>query len=185
MTDEQIVALLYRRDEAALKEIDRAYGRYLHSIARNILLDAQDAEECVNDALLRAWNAIPPHRPENLATFLGKIVRNLAINRVQKQHAKKRGGEVDTILTELEECIPGGQNPEDALMGSELTETIRAFLHTLPEDKRTVFVRRYWYAEPIRRIAAESRRSPAAVTMLLQRMRRDLMEYLQKRRWMQ
>jgi len=185
MTDEQILALLNRRDEAAVKEIERAYGRYLHAIARNILHNAQDAEECVNDALLRAWNAIPPHNPKNLATFLGKIVRNLAINRAQKQHAIKRGGEAETILLELQECVPGGQSPEDALMGSALAEAIRAFLDTLPEDKRTVFVRRYWYAEPVWRIAVESKRSPAAVTMLLQRIRRDLMDYLLERRWMQ
>lgn len=181
MTDYRLLALYAQRSEEAIAESERRYGSYLKTIARNILGDEREAEECVNDALLRAWNAIPPHAPENMATYLGKITRNLAINRYRAQRAEKRGGGLGEILSELDACIPSGPHPEEAFSANELNEAINAYLRSLSVEKRTLFLRRYWYADPIKAIAKDVGKSPAAVAMALSRMRADLKTFLCER----
>lgn len=181
MEEQHILALFTARSEEALSACQRLYGRYLFAIARRITGSSRDAEECMNDALLRAWNAIPPHSPENMASYLGRIVRNLALNRVEQQQTQKRGGRLGRLVMELEECLPGGPSPEDALDRSLLTEALNGFLASLPSSKRILFVRRYWYGESIAGIALSTCRTPGAVAMTLSRLRKECKVYLSER----
>ncbi len=181
MDDRQIVALFWHRAEAAIAEAAKKYGTYCRYIANQILENEQDSEECVNDALLRAWNAIPPQKPENLAAFLGKITRNLALDRYKYNHREKRGsGQVVLALEELDQCIPGGKDPEQLLSDRELTEVLNGFLAGLPLRKRQIFVRRYWYFSSIREIAGAYHMSESNVKIILMRTRRELKQYLEK-----
>ena len=169
MQDSEIIALYWQRDEAAIAETSRKYGAYCFRIAANILTAQEDAEECVNDAYHRAWNAIPPERPEHLGAWLGRVVRNVALGRWQHAHARKRNRGMTTLLSELEECIPSPQNVETALDEQELGERISIWLRSLPQEDRILFVRRYWYGVPLNALAKEQH-SPAA--RLAQRMYR-------------
>ncbi len=180
--DETIVRLFFDRNEQALTEVLAKYGAYLRSIARNILGDEGAAEECANDALLQAWKSIPPNRPADLKAYLGKIARNLSFNRYQKEHAKKRGGgETESVLEELEECIPGGRNPEEEVIQKELAAEINAFLSKLPKDRRILFVSRYFYSDSVSSIAARFGISENAVSVRLNRLRKQLKSHLQER----
>ena len=128
MEDDKIIALYWARKEEAISETDRKYGSYCRSISFRILNDKEDSEECVNDTWLHTWNAIPPGKPEFLAGFLGKIVRNLSISKYRAGHAQKRGsGETQALLDELEECIPSGKSVEDEIEGRE-TAILRLFI---------------------------------------------------------
>ena len=139
MEDARIVQLYWNRDQAAISQTAAKYGGYCTSIARNILGNAQDAEECVNDTYLNAWNAMPPHRPSILATFLGKITRNLSFNRYKRQHAEKRGaGELPLVLEELGECVSGREDVEQEIVYHELVKALEAFLQTLSVKKRRI-----------------------------------------------
>ncbi len=181
MEDERIVGLFWERNEQALAESEAKYGAYCHAIARNILASREDAEECVNDTWLRAWNAMPPQRPAVLAAFLGKITRNLSFDRYRKLHREKRGGgEISLVLDELEECIPGGEDPEAQLQLKELTAEIARFLSTLSREKRTMFLLRYWYAESIAEIARRLAMSENNVSVSLNRIRTKLRDHLAK-----
>ena len=181
MEDHDIVALYWRRDEAALAETERRYGRYCYAIANGILRDEEDARECVNDAFLAAWNAIPPHRPALLSAFLGKITRRLALKKRRDQSAAKRGGgSVSLSLYELAECIPAGERPEDSLDAAALTELLDAFLETLSPEDRRVFLRRYWYCDSVREIAPRYGYSQSKVKMTLKRARDKLRALLEK-----
>ena len=162
MEDERIVLLYWDRDEAAISESSMKYGAYCTSIAQNILKNPADAEECVNDTWLHAWNAMPPHRPSLLSTFLGKITRNLSFDLYRKMHRGKRGGsQVDAVLDELEECVSGKDNIERQWEMKELVAEINQFLQKLPEEKRCMFVLRYWYVDSIGEIAGRRRESRA------------------------
>ncbi len=180
MDDAHIVALYFDRNEAAIEETNRRFRPYLTRIARNILTSEQDAEECVNDTYLRAWNAIPPHRPVRLATFLGKIARRLALDRYAALTAEKRGGgQTETLLEEWRDCLPqtdGGQFADDLA----LKDAFDRFLQGLPAHKRRLFVRRYWYAEPIATLARDAGQSESSVKMQLLRTRCQLREFLEK-----
>lgn len=181
MDDCEIVELYWERSESAVTETAKKYGRYCLSIAENILHDRRDSEECVNDTYLRAWESIPPNRPSMLSTYLGKITRNLALNRQRNHTAKKRGrGQMPLVLDELEECIPALDTTGSIVDDIVLRETLDRFLETLPETARIIFVRRYWYMSPIREIAEDLKISESRVKMSLLRSRDGLREMLTK-----
>ncbi len=182
LDDGRIIQLYFERNEQAIAETARKYGNYCTAIARNILGNPEDAEECVNDTYLNTWNAIPPHKPQALSTFLGKIVRNLAFNRYQHNTAAKRGGgEIPLVLDELAYCVSDTEDVTHAYAMKELSSAINDFLGTLPKDKRNIFICRYWYTESIADIAARYRMEYAAVSMTLHRLRKKLHDYLIER----
>lgn len=181
MEDSQIVDLFWQRDERAISEIGQKYGRYCHAIANNILHNRQDAEEVVNDTYIGAWNAMPPHRPVILSTFLGKITRRLSLKKWRARTAeKRRGDELAVALDELEACIPSAQSMDQTLEERELTQIINAFLDTLPTDARRVFLRRYWYFDSISEISFRFGFGSSKVKMMLKRTREKLLVRLQK-----
>jgi len=181
MEDSVIVELYWRRDEKAVTETDAKYGSYCRSIAFNILADREDTEECVNDTYMGAWNSIPPHRPEILATFLGKITRRLSIKKWREKYAAKRGGgEIALALDELSECVPSHQNVEDELEISELTQTLNNFVISLPVKEMRVFICRYWYLDSISDISRQFGFSESKVKSMLFRTRHRLLTHLEK-----
>ena len=179
MEDYKIVDLYWERKEKAIAETEKKYGRLFRRIAGNILGSAQDAEECVNDAYVRAWESIPPQKPEKLSAFLGKITRNLALNRYAREHAQKREGGMPLILDEVAELIADRSlpAPDDALAFREL---INRFLADLPPRTRIVFVKRYWYMYSTKEIAASCAISEGSVKMLLMRTRNQLKKRLEQ-----
>ena len=181
MDDELIVKLYWDRSEHAISETSQKYGAYCHSIAYGILQSREDAEESVNYTYMDAWNAMPPHRPSILATFLGKITRRISIDRWRSLNRIKRGGgEVTLALEELEQCIAGGQSPEREIEKKELVQAINRFLDKLPILERRVFLARYWYMESIQQIEARFRFSQSKVTSMLFRTRNKLRRLLEK-----
>ena len=182
MDDAQIVQLYWDRNEQAIRATADKYGNYCTSIAKNILGNQEDAEECVNDAYLNAWNAMPPHRPSILSTFLGKITRNLSFNRYKHNTADKRGGgEMPAVLEELSDFVSGKDNVEQAFDQKELTKAIDTFLDGLSPKKRSIFVSRYWYTDSISEIAVRHNMSDGAVSMALNRIRLKLHNHLLER----
>ena len=182
MEDEQIIKLYLKRSEKALEETQNKYGPYCYRIAKNILTVREDAEECVNDTYLNAWNSMPAHWPKQLATFLGKITRNLAFNRYQHDHTKKRGGgEIALILDELADCISGADDVEQIVDRQELIKAIDSFVKSLSVNKRNIFVRRYWYADPVTEIANDLGMLQGTVSKTLGRTRKELRAYLAER----
>ena len=185
MDDAKIVQLYLDRNEQAIPETAIMYGNYCNSIAKNILGNQEDAEECVNDTYLNTWNAIPPHKPKMLSTFLGKIVRNLAFNRYKHNTADKRGsGEITLVLDELASCVSSNDDVERTYEHKELVAAINDFLGILPSEKRNIFVCRYWYSDSIADIATRYDMTYAAVSMTLNRLRTKLHNYLIKRGYM-
>jgi len=166
----------------ALSEARRKYYNYCYSIAFGILGCNEDAEECVNDTLARAWNAIPPARPYVLRTFLGKITRNLSLNALEKMNAEKRGlGQVPIALSELGECVPGSVYEDERYFDDEtITQAINKFLSKLTTEQQKVFVRRYWYASSIEEIAIDYSISESKVKSILFRLRKKLKRELEK-----
>ena len=181
MTDEKIVDLYWRRDESAVTETQLKYEKYLTKVAYNILYNIEDSMESVNDTYLRAWKAIPPHRPQVLSTFLAKITRRVAIDMVRRQNRNKRvPSEYTTSLTELEECIADGNTPEKQLDGYLLEGVINKYLRTLPEATRNLFIGRYFYMDSLKEAAQYCGMSEAKAKTLLYRARIGLKEYLEK-----
>ncbi len=181
MDDEKIIELYWSRSEAAISETDCKYGNYCFSIAKNILANKEDAEESVSDTYLAAWNAMPPQRPSLLATFLGKITRNLAIDRWRAQNRQKRGGgEIILALEELEDCIGAGQSVDAAMERKRFVSVFNHFLDTLPETERRIFLCRYWYLDPVAEIADRFGFSVSKVTSMLHRTRKKLHTVLEK-----
>lgn len=181
MDDSKIIELYMDRSEQAISETARKYGRYCHYIAYNILHNDEGSEECVNDTYLRTWNSIPPKRPNKLQTFLGKITRNLSLNKYEKQSAEKRGsGQIPLILDELTECIPADRNSETLVEDMVIKETLDRFLENLSADARKIFVRRYWYMSSVKEIAEEYGLSESKVTVTLFRTRQKLKTVLEK-----
>ena len=181
MEDKEIVELYWQRSDLAISESERKYGRYCRAIARNICGSEEDAEECVNDTWLRAWNRMPSERPPLLSAFLGRITRNLAINRIKAENRIKRGGgEAPLVLDELAECVPGGTSPERALEEKELAEAVGRFVSALGETERTAFVLRYWYLAPLAAIAERLGCRESRVKSLLFRTRKRLARTLQE-----
>lgn len=181
MEDSKIIELYWDRSEQAISETSHKYGRYCHYIAYTILHNDKDSEECVNDTYLRAWNSIPPKRPRKLQTFLGKITRNLSLNKWEKLSAEKRGaGQISLVLDELAECIPGEEGVEHIAEDMVIRDTINCFLDRLPTETRKIFVRRYWYMSSVREIAQEYGLSESKVTVTLFRTREKLKTVLEK-----
>lgn len=181
MKDYEIIELYWARDERAITATSEKYGNYCHAIAFHILHDNEDAKECSNDAYLGAWNSIPPQRPNPLSTYLGKITRNLALNRYKRYTTQKRGqGQVALVLSELEECIHAKTTVEQELEEKILAAAINHFLYAQPILKRNIFIRRYWHLWPIRNIAKAYEISESKVTSMLFRIRKDLKDYLEK-----
>ena len=182
MEDKQIVQLFWDRNEQAIQESSIKYGNYCRSIARNILQSEEDVKECVKDTWLNAWNAMPPHRPSVLPTFLGKLTRNLSFDRYRKLHRDKRGGHtIDLVLDELEELVSGQNDPEKKWQEKELTENINRFLLDQTEEKRTLFILRYWYALDISEIAKRTGLSSNRISVNLNRIRSKLKIFLRER----
>lgn len=182
MEDKDIVQLYFERNERAIAETSAKYGNYCTSIAVNILCNHEDAEECVNDTYLKTWNSIPPHKPSMLSTFLGKIVRNLSFNKYKAIHSMKRGGyEISLILDELSEVVSDNESIEDEIVANELVRTVNDFINILSEEKRYIFIRRYWFSDKISVIAHRCGHSENYVHVELNRMRKKLRNYLIER----
>lgn len=180
MNDDQIVELYFQRNEAAIAETSAKYGRLLKSIATNVLNNYSDSEECVNDTYHAAWKLIPPEKPNNLGVFLGKIARNIALDKFDYNRAGKRNSNFAVSLSELEEILSSKDNPELALEEAELTKHINDFLRQNEYIKRVVFVRRYWYSDSIEEIATNYGFSQSKVKSMLKRTRESLKKYLER-----
>lgn len=179
MTDTKIIDLYWSRQESAIVESNLKYGSYCRTIALNILNQEEDAEECVSDTWMRSWEEIPPARPQKLRYFFAKITRNLALDRYRAKHAQKRGnGEITLVFDELQECITNPDTVENAVMAKELGQQINLFLKTLPQREATLFVRRYFFAEPIQAIAKKQGISVNNASVLLSRVRQKLKKHL-------
>ena len=180
--DEAIVQLYWDRNESAISESSAKYGAYCAAIAHNILHSTADEEECVNDTWLHAWNAMPPHRPNILSAFFGKITRNLSFDCYKKRHrAKRGGGQTNAVLDELAECVSGRDDTERTWDEKELTAELNRFVSELSEDKRAIFILRYWYAADIADIAQRVGLSENNVSVTLSRLRGRLKTHLIER----
>jgi RNA polymerase sigma-70 factor (ECF subfamily) len=180
MEDSQIVALFFERSEQAISELDKKYGAAVNRTAVNILHDRQDAEECVDDAYLGCWNSIPPHRPEPLVSFVCRIARNQAVSRLRGKKAARRNSDFDLVLDELTEFLPSDMDVEEDYAQKELAAAINRFLSTLDYDDRYIFVRRYWFADPVKEIAAAMKTKENRVSVRLFRLREKLRNTLVK-----
>lgn len=181
MGDQQIVDLYWARAENAISETAHKYGRYCHYIAYNILHNDEDSEECVNDTYLKAWNVIPPQRPNKLSTFLGKITRNFALDRYKYNSREKRGGgQMPLVIDELAECVSTTDTANHIIDDMVLVDCFNRFLATLPAETRKIFMRRYWYFSSIKEIANDFSISESNVKMTLFRVRNKLKQLLEK-----
>ncbi len=180
--DEKIIELFWQRNEQAISAAQEQYGIYCKSIAVSILENAQDAEECLNDTVLSLWNSIPPNHPRSLRAYMGKIIRNLALNRYRAMQRQKRGsGNMPLLLDELSEVVSERETVEQILDSRALTEALQDFLRQLPKNQRVMFVRRYWYADPVGTLAEAFGISENSLSVKLHRMRQKLKLYLQER----
>ena len=181
MEDAAIIDLYWARDEAALQESDRKYGAFCRTIALNILTAREDAEECVNDTWLRAWNAIPPAKPSPLRVFLGRITRNLSLDRFRAARAQKRGGgTMEVLLDELGQCVPASGSVEGSFDAKETAAVITRFLDGLPELQRQIFLRRYWFGDGLDAIASRFALREGTVKSNLFRLREKLRQVLER-----
>lgn len=182
MDDDGIIRLYWDRNDQAIRETSKKYGNYCKTIAKNILNNEEDAEECVNDTYLNAWNSMPTHWPEHLATFLGKITRNLSFNRYKYNHAEKRaGGEITLVLDELTDCVSDTDHVEQMIDRQELKRAVDSFVRSLSTEKRNMFVRRYWYADSVSEIAKDYGMLQGSVSKILERTRKQLKTHLTER----
>lgn len=180
MEDSNIIELYFLRSEQAITETAEKYGAVTKKLAYNILHNLQDAEECVNDTYLVAWNTIPPQKPNPLLTYLCKILRNLAIKKYHSKTAAKRNSTYDVALDELENCFPSSYSVEDSFDADETARSINAFLKSLSPENRILFVRRYWHADSIEDLAELFSVSPHTVSVRLNRIREKLKKHLRK-----
>ena len=179
MDDCKIVDLYWARNEEAITESDRKYGRMLSSLSYSLLSSREDAEECVNDTYLDAWGAMPDARPDHLGAFLSKITRRISIDRFRRKHREKRGG-IDNLIGELDECIPSGQTPFEEYENKRLGDALNSFLYSQDREKRTIFILRYFYSKSVQEIAERLDIGVPKVKTTLFRMRKDLREKLEE-----
>lgn len=179
MDDSTILRLLVERSEDAAVELERKYGAACRKLASGILPDPRDAEECVNDALLRVWNSVPPEVPSMLGAYLLRVTRNLAIDRRRKSSAQMRSA-ITVCIDELAECLPSDSDVEHEVQNAELAKVLSGFLDGLKRMDRLVFVRRYWYFDTAPEIASATGLSHQAVRTKLSRTRKKLRIYLEK-----
>jgi len=181
MHDEKIVALYWERDESAIRATEEKYGAYLTKIAYNILADLEDSKESVNDTYLGAWNSMPPNRPSVLPTYLAKITRRTSIDIFRKRSStKRRVSEYSVSLEELGDCVSAGESPEQAIELQLLADTIAAYLQTLPQMNRNVFLQRYYYLDPVQDIADYYGATKSKIEGMLHRIRKGLKTHLEK-----
>lgn len=180
MEDLQIIELYWNRDESAIAESQCKYGAFCERIARNILGDPRDSEECVADTWHRSWESMPPARPEFLRAFFGRIVRNISISRYRRDHAQKRMIPMEQLLGELEECIPAAEGIEGELALTQLTDAINRWLRSCGKRDRALFLRRYWNGESLKSLAEESGMSANALAQRMHRLRTGLKTALEK-----
>lgn len=181
MEDEQIVSLYWQRNESAIRETETKYSRYLTKIAYNILSDLEDSHESVNDTYLAAWNSMPPHRPGVLSTYLAKITRRISIDRFRyRTRDKRKQSEYEISLSELGDCVSGGNTTEDAVNVKLLADAIGIFLRLQPEEVRNAFIGRYYFLDPLKEVAAYCGMTESKCKTVLFRTRQALKEYLIK-----
>ena len=180
MKDNEIINLYLQRSQESIVETKKKYGAYSRAIAKNILLDALDIEECENDTYLALWNTIPPNIPKILKVFIGRIARNIALDKYSYNTAKKRNKEFEVVLTELEECLAAPHTVEDEYEEGEIARAISQFLYLIDEEPRNLFIRRYWYNDSIEELARMFDMSPSKVKSMLFRVRNKLRFYLQE-----
>ncbi len=181
MTDEQIIELYWNRDQSAVAQTQQKYEKYLTAIAYNILHDAEDSMESVNDTYMGAWRAIPPHRPEKLSAFLAKITRRVSIDMLRRRTRSKRiPSEYTCSMEELEECLSDGSDTEQQIEVGLLKAAINRYLRSISEEARNIFIGRYFYMDSIRDIAGYCNAGESAVKVSLHRTRKGLKEYLEK-----
>ena len=177
---QRIVALYLSRDKSAISETMQSYGSRLLRLAGHFLSDRRDAEECVNDTYLKAWNSIPPQQPQDLFSYLARLCRCTAYNMIEKQQATKRSAQLTELTHEMEECIPDSDR-ETEYADSIITGLINEHLRSLPHEKRDMFVRRYWYGDSIETIAQNMGFSKSKVKTALCRMRAELRTFLEEK----
>ena len=178
MTDSQIIALFWERNEDAIQETDTVYGCKLFVISDKILRSHQDAEESVSDTYMKAWETIPPQKPNYFFAYLAKICRNFSLRRIEWNAAEKRNAEIVTLTTEMEACIPA-QSYERKLEGEELGRILNRFLDSISLESRLIFMRRYWYTDSIQEIASRYHMSQSKVKTQLHRTRNKLQLFLE------
>ncbi|MBE6609912.1 MAG: RNA polymerase sigma factor [Ruminococcaceae bacterium] len=182
MEDNKIIDLFLSRDESAITQVSEKYGSRLRSLAYNILGDLTAAEECENDTYMEAWSSIPPHEPRSyLFPFLARITRHTALDICKERNRLKRNALISELSEELEQCIPSPEDTESRIDSILLSEAINAFLSTLSEDKRNVFIRRYWFMDSVNDIAKRYGMSQSKIKSILFRSRNQLREYLEQK----
>ena len=180
MDDEEIIDLYWARNEDAIPETSAKYGKLCFSIANRVLASREDSEECVNDTYLGAWNAIPPHRPVRFSAFLSRITRNLALKKFEYASTAKRNPEAVCSLEELGDCVSGREYVENEVENRRIEQAISAFLDRLSEEKRNIFLFRYWYFESIDSICSRTGYTSSKIKSILYRIRKNLRTYLEK-----
>ena len=180
MEDEQILALYWQRDERAIEETAKKHGDFCRGIAKNILSVEEDAEECVNDTYHRAWTSIPPQRPAGFRAWLGRVVRNIALNLWDRNHAQKRYAGMTALLSELEDCVPSPLTVEQEIETKELTAIIERWLRSIGREDRALFVRRYWNGTALNELARERGVPPGKLAQRMFRLRLSLRAALEK-----
>ncbi len=181
MDETGIIKLYFARDESAIKETDRTYAAYCTSIAMSLLQIREDTQECVNDTYMSAWERIPPFVPECLRTFLGRLTRNIAIGMYRRSHAKKRMDRFELTFSELEECLPSGENVERSFDAKQLGKYISEWLDSLGEQDRVLFVRRYWLGDKAVELAKKTGMTEYGISRKLARLQESLRKYLEER----
>ena len=179
MEDTDILRLYLERSEAAISETDIKYGKLCRYVAMNILANREDSEECVNDTYLSVWNSIPPQRPGRFQVFISRITRNLALKKYEFLSAAKRNPEALCSLSELDDCVSGAESVESELENRRIERAISAFLWQQTAEKRNIFIRRYWYFEPIQTICRRTGFCSGKVTSMLYHTRQKLRTYLE------
>ena len=180
MEDAAIIGLYWARNEEAIAASDEKYGKLCHSLSRNILDSLEDAEECVNDTWRKAWDTMPPQRPNSLRAYLAKITRNLSIDRWRARRADKRGSQLETLLDELDDCLPTAPSAEELTEAKETARAIDRWLDGLSPADRKAFLRRYWYGQRVDQVAAQAGCSPNGMAKRLSRLRDGLRNALEQ-----
>ncbi|MEY8404790.1 sigma-70 family RNA polymerase sigma factor [Oscillospiraceae bacterium 44-34] len=179
--DKKIIEMFFERSEQGIRELDMKYGKACHKLSYNIVNSRQDAEECVNDAYLGAWNAIPPAKPDPLLTYICKIVRNISLKIYYRNEAAKRNGTYTIAMEEIEACIADPNTVEAEIEARELARIIESFLDTLTVENRVIFIRRYWFSDSCKDIAEFVGLSEKNISVRLTRIRQKMKSYLAER----
>lgn len=179
--DKKIIELFFKRDQQGIRELDNKYGAVCHNLSYNIVNNRQDAEECVNDVYLGAWNTIPPAQPDPLLTYLCKMVRNISLKIYYRKEAAKRSSHYTIAMEEIEACIADLNTAETEMEARELAHIIEGFLDTLTAENRVIFMRRYWFSDSYKDIAEFVGLTEKIISVRLTRIRQKMKEYLAER----